>query len=149
MEEPLKKMFSLLLALLIVCTSLSPAYASQTEDEAMPRLNTMIDVSSAANLSSSGLLYVINTYATNDSQISRVVVTTYVEKRNLLLFWDRVDIGTTNDEWVDRGGNGDFSKAHTAQMPGSGTYRVTVTFEVYNSSNTLLDSIEKVIKKSY
>lgn len=149
MKKTSKRLTALVLMLLLACTTLTPAYAAQAEDDLAPRLNTVIQVTSSADISSSGLLEVVNSYSASDSQIARVVVTTYVEKRNLLFFWDRVDIGTTNDEWVAYGGNGNFSRVHTAQMPSSGTYRITVTFKVYNSSNTLLDSIEKVIKTSY
>ena len=137
-----------MLALLLICTAFSPAYAAQSETENTPRLNTALHVTTGADLSSTGLLYVLNTYSTYDSQITRIVVTTYVEKRNLLLFWNRVDIGTTNNEWIDYGSTGEFHQSHSAQMPDSGTYRIIATFDVYNGS-TLLDSIEKTIKKSY
>lgn len=132
---------TLALTLLLVFTALSPAHAASPESTISPRLNTNIDVTCIPNLPSSGLLYVTNTYAVNDSRVTRVVVTTYVEKRTLLVIWNRVDIGTTNNEWVDYGENGHFSKTHFAQMPQAGTYRVVVTFHVYSGS-TLLDSIE-------
>lgn len=148
MKKTLKKWTALALALLLVCTALPSAYAAQSENEIMPCLNVAINVTSIANLSSTGLLTVTNTYSANDSQITRVVVTTYVEKRSLLLFWSRVDLGTTNDEWVDYGVNGYFDKDHYVQLPSTGTYRVTATFDVYNGS-TLLDSIEKVLTVDY
>ena len=125
-----------------------PAYAISADGEITPRYSINIDVSSIPNLSSSGLLTVTNSYGVNDSRVTQVVITTYVEKRNLLLFWNRVDIGTANNEWVDYGSNGHFAKSHSAQMPDSGTYRITATFDVYNGS-TLLDSISGSSKLSY
>ena len=148
MKKKLKRWITLVLTLLLVGNMLVPVYAAPTEGEISPRLNTNIQVGCFPNLSSSGLLSVTNTYSANDSQITKVVVTTYVEKRSLLVIWNRVDIGTTNDEWVDYGSNGHFSKSHSAQMPGSGTYRVVASFDVYSGS-TLLDSIEKKLTVSY
>lgn len=89
-----------------------------------------------------------NTYGVNDSRITQIVVTTYVQKRTLLVIWTRVDIGTPNNEWVDYGGNGDFDASHSAQMPAPGTYRVVATFDVYSGS-TLLDSIEIKLNVDY
>ena len=148
MEKKQRTWVTLILTILLVCTMLTPAYATPIADEIMPRLNTNINATSIRNLSSTGVLSVTNTYSVNDSQVTKVVVTTYVEKRNLLLFWDQVDIGTTNNEWVDYGSNGYFSKSHSAQMPSSGTYRITTIFDVYNGS-ALLDSIEKISKLNY
>ena len=148
MKKRLKKWTTLILTLLLMFTAVVPAYASSPEQDIAPRLNVSIDAACIPNLPSSGLLSVTNTYSANDSQITKIVVTTYVEKRSLLVIWNRVDIGTTNDVWVDYGSNGYFSKSHSAQMPGSGTYRVVATFDVYNGS-TLLDSIEKKLTVSY
>lgn len=148
MKKKMTRWATLVLTLLLVFTTLSPAHAASTESTISPRLNTNINVTCIPNLPSSGLLYVTNTYDVNDSRITRVVVTTYVEKRTLLVIWNRVDIGTTNNEWVDYGSNGDFSKTHSAQMPQAGTYRVVVTFDVYSGS-TLLDSIEKKATVDY
>ena len=148
MKKNLKQWAALALTLLLVGTAVVPACASPAEGEIMPRLNTNIDANCMSNLPDTGILTVTNTYGVNDSRITQVVVTTYVEKRSLLVIWNRVDIGTTNNEWVDYGSNGDFVKTHTAQMPGSGTYRVTATFEVYSGS-TLLDSFDITCKVDY
>ena len=148
MKKILKKWAALGLAVLLVWSSWITVYAASADNEIMPLYNTNISVDSIPNLSSTGRLTVTNTYGVNDSRVTQVVITSYVEKRSLLLFWDRVDIGTTNDEWVAYGGNGDFAKTFSAQMPGSGTYRVTTTFDVY-SGTTLLDSISGTSKLSY
>lgn len=148
MKKTMKKWLALTLALLLVCATLVPVYAVQDEVAITPRLNTNIDAVCIPNLTSSGVLTVTNNYDVNDSRVTRVVVTTYVEKRSLLVVWTRVDIGTTNDEWVDYGSNGHFAKTHSAQMPSSGIYRVTAIFDVYSGS-TLLDSLEIPLKLSY
>ena len=147
MKKKMTRWVALTLALLLVCTALVPAHAA-AESTITPRLNTNIDVTCIPNLPDSGILYVTNTYVVNDSRVTSVVVTTYVEKRTLLVIWNRVDIGTANNEWVDYGSNGGFSKSHSAQMPQAGTYRVVVTFDVYSGS-TLLDSIEKKATVDY
>lgn len=148
MKKNLKRWTTLILSLLLIGTTLVPAYASPAEETISPRYNTNINIACIPNLPDSGILYVTNTYVVNDSRITRVVVTTYVEKRTLLVIWNRVDIGTPNNEWVDYGVNGDFDASHSAQMPAPGTYRVVVTFDVY-SGTTLLDSIEKKLTVDY
>lgn len=148
MKKNLKQWTVLILALLSLYGAVLPAYAITTVDINSPRLNTDIEGKCIPNISSSGLLTVTNVYDVSDSSVTQVIVTTYIEKRTLLVIWNRVDIGTTNDEWVDYGGSGHFVKTHTAQMPSNGTYRVTVTFDVYSGS-TLLDSKSVTCKLEY
>ena len=148
MKKNLKRWTTLLLTLLLIGTTLVPAHAAQSEETISPRLNTNINATCIPNLPDSGILYVTNTYGVNDSRITQIVVTTYVQKRTLLVIWSRVDIGTPNNEWVDYGTNGHFAVSHSAQMPAPGTYRVVATFDIYSGS-TLLDSLEIKLNVEY
>ena len=137
----LKKCVVLLLSCLLITSVLEPVSANQ-QGESSPRYTVPITGSVSANINASDVLYVTANYVVNDSPVTDVTVRTYVEKRSLLVIWTRVDIGETNNEWVDYGGTGTFNVSHTAQLSNAGTYRVTTIFEVYNGS-VLLDTIEK------
>jgi len=49
------------------------------------------------------------------------------------LFWTRVDIGTTNDQWVDTIYDYRYTGTRTFQLPSSGEYRITVIFVIYGN----------------
>lgn len=93
-----KRMISVCVACLLMASTISfVAYA----DEAVPFYNNVYSVSSTASISSSGLLTVTNSYTGSSSVTTKAVITTYIERKTLGIFWSRVDIGQTNDEWVD------------------------------------------------
>ena len=143
MSKTVNRLVSLMLTLLFILSSaVVPAYAAPVDDHvAVPLYEAPIRVSGNATASISLLLSATAQYTAVDSQVTRVKITTYVEKRSLLVIWNRVDIGQTNDEWVDNRYSSHGSVSHSVQLPSSGTYRVTAVFEVYNGS-TLLDTIE-------
>lgn len=139
-----KKFLAIFFVVWMMVFAAVPAYAAEAQEELSPRYAVPIDVSLDVNISSSLMLYTTAEYATYDPAVTRVVMTTYVEKRSLLVIWNRVDIGQTNNEWVDVGGMGTFDATHTVQLSNSGKYRVTTVYEVYNGS-TLLDTIEETV----
>ncbi len=64
-----------------------------------------------------------------------VVVKTYIEKKSLGFFWNKVDTGTTNNEWTDKFNKRYFVNSHTLQLSESGTYRATI--EIYVGSDIM------------
>lgn len=144
----LKKLISLIMAnvflLLIVFV---PAKAA-VQDEIAPCYNNVVSVSSMASVSSTGVLKVTNSYNGNSSVTTKAIITTYIEKKTLGIFWRRVDIGQTDDEWVDTIYNYKYSGSHSVQLPSTGTYRVTVEYVIYGSGGSA-DTITKEIEKSY
>ncbi len=144
----LKKLISLIMAnvflLLIVFV---PAKAA-VQDDIAPCYNNVVSVSSMASVSSTGVLKVTNSYNGNSSVTTKAIITTYIEKKTLGIFWRRVDIGQTDDEWVDTIYNYKYSGSHSVQLPSTGTYRVTVEYVIYGSGGSA-DTITKKIEKSY
>jgi len=65
--------------------------------------------------------------------MTHAFITTYVEKRFLLLFWTRVDIGVRNNQWVDYVYEDTYIGAQVVKLDSKGTYRVTAVFEVFGS----------------
>ena len=136
-------MWALLLACWMVVSAAVPAHAAQGGGEAaQPMLTEYARTKLYCTVSSSCVLTVKNEYTALDDVVNRVVMTTYVEKRNLLVLWDRVDIGQDDDAWVDYCYGTSGSKSHSVQLPDSGTYRITATFKIYHGQ-TLLDTVTK------
>ena len=144
MKKYIKKTVSLLFACITLLSAIVPSYAAQPEDSSVsPAYAVVINASCDCAVSVDSVLYVDCVYtAATDSQVTRVDITAYVEKRNLLVLWDRVDINQPNDEWTcicyGIHNNANFS----VPLPSSGTYRVTCIFEVYQGT-TLVETIEK------
>lgn len=141
----LKRITSVFMAGILFLTSFSlVVYA----DEAVPYYNNVDTVNSAASISSSGVLTVNNRYKGSSSTTTKAVITTYVERKVLGLFWSRVDIGQTDDEWVDTIYSYEYSGSHSVQLEKTGTYRVTVEFVIYGSGGSA-DTITKEIERTY
>lgn len=98
-----------------------------------PYFNNTMDVSNEASVSSSGKLTIMNSLVAYDNYFSKAIITTYVEKKVLGLFWSRVDIGQTNDKWIDVIYENVYTGFHYFQLSDKGTYKVTTEFVVYGS----------------
>lgn len=96
------------------------------------------------NTTSGGETTVSLSYGGYDGITTGATVTTKIEKRFLGLFWKKIDIGTTNNEWVDEFVGAYGGTTHTVQLPSSGKYRVTAEFDVYGNNPT--DHIEKTVQ---
>ena len=144
MKKTIRKAASLLLACLTLLAAAAPAHAAQpAEDPVMPAYAVVIDASCDCYISEDLTLYLTCSYGTaTDSGVTRVDVSAYVEKRTLLLFWNKVDIGQPNDEWTDTCYGLSGTAYFSAQLPASGTYRVTFIMEIYQGS-TLVETIEQ------
>ena len=75
-------------------------------------------------------------YTGNSSTTSKAVITTYIEKQFLFIFWTRVDIGTTDNKWTQTVNNYRYTGTRTFKLPSTGTYRTTVVYEVYGSGGS-------------
>lgn len=121
---------------------------AHAEEVATPYYNNTLSARTTVSISSSGELSVVNSYRGFENVTTKAVITTYIEKKVLGLFWTRVDIGTTNDQWVDTVYNYYHTGGHSFQLSSTGTYRVTVTYKIYGSGGTA-DEIECQETKKY
>ena len=117
-------------------------------DEATPFYNNVSTTNSSVTISNSGVLTIVNKYSGSSSVTTKAVITTYVEKKVLGIFWSRVDIGQTNDEWVDTIYNHTYSGSHSVQLSSASTYRVNVEYVIYGLGGSA-DTITKEIQKLY
>lgn len=132
-----------LLALILVCVSVftmfsvsASAVQAHAADIATPYFNNVSSAQSYAKVSESGKLTVTNTYEGRSNYVTKAVITTYVEKKVLGLFWTRVDIGTTDDEWVDTIYDHVYAGSHSVQLSDKGTYRVSVEYVISGTGGT-------------
>lgn len=75
-------------------------------------------------------------------------ITTYVERKSLGLFWTRVDIGTSNNEWIDNPKEYQFSTSHSVVLSKTGQYRTVVIYTIYGFGGAA-DVVSRTIEKTY
>lgn len=147
MIKRLTSIISVILALCLFVVPLSPASAA-SEGDIMPRYNNVSTVTASIGINDSGKLSITYKYSGAASITTKAVITTYIEKKFLGLFWRRVDIGTTNDEWVDTINDYRYTGSRTHQLSSSGTYRVTIIYKIYGTGGSA-DEIEVQKTDSY
>lgn len=144
----MKKLISTLLAIITLFSFITlPVYASESSTVA-PYLNNGDRYSFVFAISSTGLSEVNVTYSGISGVTQKVTVTTYLQKKTFGLFWTKVDIGTTNDEWVDTSTKITGTFTHQFKLSSTGTYRA-VTKIVFSGNGGADDVIEDKIEKKY
>lgn len=133
MKKTLKKALSLFFAsCFIILTFAAPVGAAS---EVAPQMANAREVNVLADVSS-GTLTAKITYKGISGVTSKVVITTYIQKKTLGLFWTKVDIGQTDNEWVDTVTSLNYSGTHSHSLPSTGTYRAVSEFVVYGSAGS-------------
>ncbi len=149
MNQIIKRMLATVLALcLSVVPFCSVSASAATQEEVTPYFNNTLSTTTAMNISSSGKMTISYQYSGYSSITTKAVITTYIEKKTLGLFWTRVDIGTTDNQWVDTINDYRYTGSRSYQLSSSGTYRVTVVYKIYGSGGAA-DEIEYQSKDSY
>lgn len=146
----MKKRFTKVLCTILAFCSLlgSSAVSATAANEISPYYNNVNTVTSSAIINDNGVLTVNYSYSGSSSVTTKAIITTYVEKRVLGLFWKRVNIGTNDNEWVDIIQNHRYDGYRSFQLSASGTYRVTIIYEIYGTGGAF-DTIEHTIKRTY
>jgi hypothetical protein len=149
MNKLIKRIFAIVLTL---CVSIVPlcsfSASAATPEEIMPLYNNVSNATANLGITDSGKLTINYRYVGSSQVTTKAVITTYIEKKVLGLFWSRVDIGTTDDQWVDTIYDYRYTGSRTYQLPSSGTYRVTVNFKIYGNGGAA-DNIENQQTVSY
>lgn len=131
----MKKIFSIILAMLILMTTALPAFAADASSEISPRYNNTSTTSVGFTISSSGKATASYSYNAYAQYFTGATVTTKIQKRTLGLFW------TTVEDWTDNWTSAYKSCTHSYQLTDSGTYRAVVEFEI-RGTNGAADKIE-------
>lgn len=140
-----KRVVCIAIALVIAMSSFSAFAAAQVIE---PYFNNAVDVSNHASVSSTGKLTITNRCAADASVFGKAIITTYVEKKVLGLFWSRVDIGQNNNKWIDVIYENVYTGFHYFQLSDKGTYKVTTEFVVYGSGGPA-DTITRTATTQY
>lgn len=142
MKRQLKR---LLVAILTVCLVVVPLYpvsaAVIEQEEIMPMFNNTAAATVAMGIDDNGKMTITYDYAGFSGITTHAVVTSYIEKRTLGVFWTRVENGQTNNQWVDTLNGYSATGTRTCNLSQTGTYRVTAIYKVYGSGGTA-DEIE-------
>lgn len=146
-KRPIFLVVSLLLVFTCIFTAVSIPASAATPD-IMPCLNNALSAQSSVSISSTGVLTIKNKLQGIPGVTTKTVITTYVEKKVLGLFWKRVDIGQTNNQWVDTIYNDSYTSSHSVQLSSKGTYRITVKYEISGTGGAV-DKIPYEITKTY
>lgn len=149
MNKRIKRFLACVLIVSLSIISLTPVSAAKAfSGTVAPFYNNVSNATANLNISNSGKLEINYSYVGSSSITTKAVITTYIEKKTLGLFWKRIDIGKTNNEWVDTIYNYKYTGSRTHQLPSSGTYRVTVNFKIYGNGGSA-DEIERQKNISY
>ena len=141
----IKRVVCIAVAFVIAMSTFSAFAAAQMVE---PYFNNTMDASNTVSISSSGKLTIKNNFLAYDNYFSKAIITTYVEKKVLGLFWSRVDIGQTNDKWIDVIYENVYTGFHYFQLSDKGTYKVTTEFVVYGSGGPA-DTITRTATTQY
>ncbi len=87
-------------------------------------------------------------YIGNSSNLSQVRMTVKIQKKVLLLFWDTIEIGEPNNEWIATSSNVNDSFNRTFSVSETGTYRAVFTVEFFGNNGSV-DVIETKVESEY
>ncbi len=147
------RMLTAIMTLFVMCSFVISVSASGEDD--IPNYDHLVqpclDNCSDAAFSFStfdGGAHIYVSYTGYTDKFSYAKLTVELEKKVLGLFWTTVDIGENTAEWEGRCFEllGEFSE--TFSISGSGTYRATMTLEVYGIDGSV-DVLSDVITSSY
>ena len=137
----MKKITTILLVIVALCTMIIPVHAS--ENEVMPRFNNTLQVTTMFNIESSGKAVATYSFFGYDGITTRVVISSKIEKK-FLWWWNDVD----GAEWIDEIEGSVYAGEHTHQLTKSGTYRLVYEYTVYGTGGDP-DVISNSIEKEY
>ncbi len=130
MKKSLKSAALLTLALLMLATGV---YVPFRTAEAAMMYNNTLSTSVYCSVDSAGTLSAVLNVTGKKGTTTRIETELYVEKKTLGVFWTRVDIGYTNNLWIDSTTNYKYNNTFSTSLDSTGTYRVTVKFTVYGT----------------
>lgn len=151
----MKKLFSclLIIATLFSAPTMSAftCAASESNEATVlvePRFNNVISTGTAFTITDTGLACASVNYNGIQGVTTRVMCKIYLEKKVLGLFWTRVDLGNTNDEWIDTSTEVADRFSHTIQLSSTGTYRAVFNI-VVGGTNGGSDVVDEIIEVKY
>ena len=148
MRKIFKSFLTLLVATAIFVSGIVAVSASGGSSQIVPRWNVAQQNNFTFIVSDTNKATVRVTYTADSATFQKANLTVKIEKRFLLVFWNEVDIGYTNNEWKasSTSPTGNFYNVFTVN--GKGTYRAKITLEIIGN-NGQKDVIEETLEYEY
>ena len=127
----MKRNIQLFKTILLICTLI----ISFHYEIFFAQITDSYDISSiiaTMNINSNGQMNVIYRSVCNATTTNKMEITTYVEKKILGLYWERVNINTINNEWIDTIYDFHYNDCRSVQLSSRGIFRCTVVFHIYD-----------------
>ncbi len=159
----MKKTILIILTMMVVFTMLlstnSMVYATENLDyspytaiaqtsEAIPRWTNCNQCSFVFNVLDPGEAHINVSYVAESSVFVQAKSTVKIQKKFWGLFWTTVDIGTTNDEWIEYCTDVYGDLYNYFPVDGTGTYRAVFKLEITGTDGSV-DVIEDTIEYKY
>ena len=122
--------------------------ATDTESGITPRFTNTNQCDFTFQVLAPGEAHVAVGYNAKSDVFTGAKLTVKIQKKFLLLFWNTVDIGEPNNEWVAYSDDTDGNFYNYFPVDGKGTYRAVFTVEISGTSGET-DIIEETINCTY
>ena len=136
MKKPIHTLLVVFLTMIILCTGILPAFA--TDEGISTYMTNCIDASMSFTVVDGNASFYVSYYA-REATFSHAKLTVQIQKKFLGFFWKDV-----TDPWIAYRLEPDDFFAATLLVDGSGTYRAIFKLEVVGTTDT--DVIEEAIK---
>ena len=134
---------SLVLIMAMMCCNVSVLAASVT-----PRWTNCNQYTFAFAITDDGVAHVDVDYMGDANNFASARLTVKIQKRFLLAFWNTVDIGYTDDEWVETSTELYDTFYNSFALSDTGMYRAVLTLEITGKDGSV-DVIEEKIEYKY
>lgn len=156
MKRKVRHVLSIVLACIMVMANVAVVNAADRNmysvenygDEILPCSETINRSDYSFTISDMGMASIRVIYEADSSNFSQAKVTVKIQKRVLGLFWTTVDIGETDNLWVDYSSDSSGIFSFSTGLGDKGTYRAVITLEVTTTSGTT-DVIEDKVQATY
>lgn len=122
-----KQVLIFAVCMIMLCANVITVFASS---DVVPCYDNVAYAVVYTDVSSDGELEIMLEYE-GYSSTTKAVINVCIEKKTLFFFW------SDEAEWSDTLYVNSYCGMDSYQLPDEGTYRVTVTFEVYGSDGTV------------
>ena len=135
---------------LLICGNIGGLniFATDTESVITPRFTNTNECTFNFQVLAPGEAHIVVDYNAKSAVFTEAKLTVKIQKRFLLLFWNTVDIGEPNNEWVAYSTDVDGRFYNYFPVDGKGTYRAVFTVEISGTSG-VTDVIEETINFTY
>jgi len=135
---------------LLICGNIGGLniFATDTGSGITPRFTNTNQCNFVFQVLDPGEAHIAVDYNAKRDVFTEAKLTVKIQKKFLLLFWNTVDIGEPNNEWVAYSDDTDGNFYNYFPVDGKGTYRAVFTVEISGTSGET-DIIEETINCTY